>query len=118
MLGNRLTLRSHRPDMVKQELCGILMSFNLVRYQMVQMSIKMEGDYLLYQLSFNASIGHILRLLVGLPYSSTGAIPGQLKYFYELAPSLVLPPRREKNILELYNQDHKNMQKTEPVCVN
>lgn len=96
MLGNRLTLRSRRPDMVQQELWGILLSYNLVRYQMVQMTKKMEGDYLPYQLSFNASIGHILRLLVGLPYSSPGAIPGQLKYFYELAPSLVLPPRRER----------------------
>jgi hypothetical protein len=64
--------------------------------QMVQMSRKMEGDYLPYQLSFNASIGHILRLLVGLPYLSPGAIPSQLNYFYELAPSLVLPPRRER----------------------
>lgn len=96
MLGNRLTLRSRRPDMVQQELWGILLSYNLVRYQMVQMTKKMKGNYLPYQLSFNASIGHILRLLVGLPYSSPGAIPGQLKYFYELAPSLVLPPRRER----------------------
>ena len=64
--------------------------------QMVQMSRKMEGDYLPYQLSFNAFIGHILRLLVGLPYLSPGAIPSQHNYFYELAPSLVLPPRRER----------------------
>lgn len=96
MLGNRLTLRSRRPDMVQQELWGILLSYNLVRYQMVQMTKQMKGDYLPYQLSFNACVGHVLRLLVGLPYSSPGAIPGQLKYFYELAPSLVLPPRRER----------------------
>ena len=35
MLGNRLKLRSRRPDMVQQELWGILLSYNLVRYQMV-----------------------------------------------------------------------------------
>ena len=37
----------------------------------------MKGDYLPYQLSFNASVGHVLWLLVGLSYSSPRAIPGQ-----------------------------------------
>lgn len=81
MLGNRLTLRNRRPDIVQQELWGILLSYNLIRYQMVQMTKQMKGDYLPYQLSFNASVGHVLRLLAGLPYSSLAAIPAQLKYF-------------------------------------
>ena len=97
MLGSKLTLRSRRPDMVEQELWGILLSYNLVRYQMVRMAKQLHGDYLPYQLSFNGSLGHVMRLLVGLPYSSPGAIPGQLKYFYELAPSLIIAPRRERS---------------------
>ena len=96
MLGNRLTLRSRRPDMIKQELWGILLSYNLVRYQMVKMANTLKGDYLPYQLSFNGSLAHIMRLLVGLPFSSPGAIPGQLKHFYALTPSLILAPRRER----------------------
>lgn len=96
MLGNRLTLRSRRPDMIKQELWGILLSYNLVRYQMVKMANTLKGDYLPYQLSFNGSLAHIVRLLAGLPFSSPGAIPGQLKHFYELTPSLVLAPRGER----------------------
>lgn len=96
MLGNRLTLRSRRPDMIKQELWGILLSYNLVRYQMVKMANTLKGDYLPYQLSFNGSLAHIIRLLVGLPFSSPGAIPGQLKHFYELTPSLLLAPRGER----------------------
>ena len=96
MLGNRLTLRSRRPDMIKQELWGILLSYNLVRYQMVKMANTLKGDYLPYQLSFNGSLAHIIRLLVGLPFSSPGAIPGQLKHFYELTPSLLLAPRVER----------------------
>ncbi|WP_299011940.1 IS4 family transposase [uncultured Shewanella sp.] len=96
MLGNRLTLRSRRPDMIKQELWGILLSYNLVRYQMVKMANMLKGDYLPYQLSFNGSLAHIIRLLVGLPFSSPGAIPGQLKHFYELTPSLLLAPRGER----------------------
>ncbi|AQS40385.1 transposase family protein [Shewanella psychrophila] len=97
MLGNRLTLRSRLPELVKQELWGILLTYNLVRYQMVKMCHQLKGDYLPYQLSFNGSLAHILRLLVGLPYSTPGAIPRQLKYFYEMAESLILEPRRTRS---------------------
>lgn len=97
MLGNRLTLRSRLPELVKQELWGILLTYNLVRYQMVKMCHQLKGDYLPYQLSFNGSLAHILRLLVGLPYSTPGAIPGQLKYFYDMAESLILEPRRTRS---------------------
>ena len=38
MLGNRITLRSRRPDMIELELWGIFLSYNLVRYQMVRMA--------------------------------------------------------------------------------
>ena len=95
MLGNRLTLRSRQPELVKQELWGILLSYNMIRYQMVQMCHSLKGNYLPYQLSFNGSLAHIMRLLVGLPYSTPGAIPRQLKSFYAMVESLVLPPRRE-----------------------
>lgn len=96
MLGNRLTLRSRKPELVRQELWGILLSYNLIRYQMVEMCFSLKGNYLPYQLSFNGAIAHIMRLLVGLPYSSPGAIPQQLKHFYGMAESLILPPRRER----------------------
>jgi len=39
----------------------------------------------------------IMRLLVGLPYSSPSAIPGQLKYFYDMIESLILEPRRTRS---------------------
>ena len=97
MLGNRLTLRSRLPELVKQELWGILLTYNLVRYQMVKMCHQLKGDYLPYQLSFNGSLAHVLRLLVGLPYSTPGAIPRQLKYFYDMAESLILEPRRTRS---------------------
>ena len=96
MLGNRLTLRSRKPELVRQELWGVLLSYNLIRSQMVEMCFALKGDYLPYQLSFNGALAHIMRLLVGLPYSSPGAIPRQLKHFYEMAGSLVLEPRRQR----------------------
>lgn len=97
MLGNRLTLRSRLPELVKQELWGVLLTYNLIRYQMTQMCLRLKGDYLPYQLSFNGALAHIMRLLVGLPYSSPGAIPRQLKSFYQMTESLILPPRRQRS---------------------
>lgn len=97
MLGNRLTLRSRLPELVKQELWGVLLTYNLVRYQMTQMCMTLKGDYLPYQLSFNGALAHIMRLLVGLPYSSPGTIPRQLKNFYGVSGSLILEPRRQRS---------------------
>lgn len=96
LCGNRWTLRSKLPEMVRQELWGILLTYNLVRYQMVKMAFSLKGDYLPYQLSFSGSVTEILRLLIGLPWSSPGAVPGHLKHFYSHAAMLKLPLRRER----------------------
>ncbi|MEW6486267.1 MAG: IS4 family transposase, partial [Pseudomonadota bacterium] len=92
LCGGRWTLRSKLPGMVRQELWGILLTYNLVRYQMVKMAFSLKGNYLPYQLSFSGSLTEILRLLIGLPWSSPGAIPGHLKHFYSNAAMLKLPP--------------------------
>ena len=99
MLGNRLTLRSRLPALVKQELRGVLLAYNMVRYQVINMCHTLKGDYLPYQLSFNGSLAQIMRLLVGLPNPTSGAIPRQLKYLYGMAESLILKPRRERGFL-------------------
>jgi len=83
--------------MVRQELWGILLTYNLVRYQMVKMSFHLKGDYLPYQLSFGGALNEIIRLVSGLPYGSPGALPGHMKHFYEMAQSLILPGRRERS---------------------
>lgn len=96
MLGSRLTLRSRLPELVRQELWGVLLSYNLVRYQMVQMCFNLKGDYLPYQLSFTGAIAQIVRLLVTLPYSQPGTIPRQHKHMQGMAKMLILPSRRER----------------------
>ncbi|SVH73701.1 IS4 orf [Shigella flexneri] len=35
---SRLTLRSKKPELVEQELWGVLLAYNLVRYQMIKMA--------------------------------------------------------------------------------
>lgn len=69
MLDSRWTLRSKLPELVRQELWGVLLTYNLVRYQMVRMAFELKGDYLPYQLSFSGSISEITRLLITLPWA-------------------------------------------------
>ncbi|MCT4701114.1 IS4 family transposase [Enterobacteriaceae bacterium H20N1] len=97
LLDSRWTLRSRLPELVRQELWGVLLTYNLVRYQMVRMAFELKGDYLPYQLSFSGSISEITRLLITLPWASPGKMPGELRTLYEKAKWLVLPGRRERS---------------------
>lgn len=97
MLDSRWTLRSKLPELVRQELWGVLLTYNLVRYQMVRMAFELKGDYLPYQLSFSGTISEISRLLITLPWASPGKMPGELRTLYEKAKWLVLPGRRERS---------------------
>ena len=96
MLGNRLTLRNHLPELVKQELWSILLTYNLIRYQMVEPCFNLKLNYLPYQLSFNGTLAHVSALSVGLPYSTPGASPQQLKSVHQMAERLILDRRRER----------------------
>lgn len=97
MLDSRWTLRSRLPELVRQELWGVLLTYNLVRYQMVNMASHLKGDYLPYQLSFSGAISEITRLLITLPWASPGKMPGELRTLYEQAKWLILPGRRERS---------------------
>lgn len=97
LLDSRWTLRSRLPELVRQELWGVLLTYNLVRYQMVRMAFHLKGDYLPYQLSFSGAISDITRLLITLPWASPGNMPGELRSLYEQARWLILPGRRERS---------------------
>lgn len=97
MLDSRWTLRSKLPELVRQELWNVLLTYHLVRYQMVRMAFELKGDYLPYQLSFSGSVSEITRLLITLPWASPGKMPGELRTLYEKAKWLVLPGRRDRS---------------------
>ena len=97
MMDNLWTLRSKLPELVRQELWGVLLAYNLVRYQMARMAFELKGDYLPYQLSFSGTISEITWLLITLPWASPGKVPGELITLYEQAKWLVLPGRRERS---------------------
>ncbi len=59
---------------MEQELWGVLLAYNLVRYQMIKMAEHLKG-YWPNQLSFSESCGMVMRMLMTLQGASPGHIP-------------------------------------------
>ena len=96
MLQNRLTLRSKKPDMVRQELWGILLAYNLLRFQMARMAYSMDGVEP-NQISFNQAASYIIKELTLLPGVSPGNLPRTLNIITDMAKAFVLPSRRVRS---------------------
>jgi len=96
LLENRFTLRSNQPELIRQELWGILLAYNLLRYKMVLMAKSLDGIYP-NQLSFREASAHIVHLLSQLPSCSPGNIPKLVMNLEKNAKQFVLPGRRERS---------------------
>ncbi|MCK6956738.1 transposase, partial [Enterobacter bugandensis] len=92
---SRLTLRSKKPELVEQELWGVLLAYNLVRYQMIKMAGHLKG-YWPNQLSFSESCGMVMRMLMTLQGASPGRIPELMRDLESMAQLVKLPTRRER----------------------
>ena len=92
---SRLTLRSKKPELVEQELWGVLLAYNLVRYQMIKMAGALKG-YWPNQLSFSESCGMVMRMLMTLQGASPGRIPELMRDMESMAQMVKLPIRRER----------------------
>ena len=95
MLDNRFTLRSNQPDLIKQELWGVLLAYNLIRYQMVLMAKSLKNIHP-NQLSFHGASLHIIHHLTQLPFISPGNIPKFVMDITKAAKQFILPSRRER----------------------
>ncbi|QKV87391.1 IS4 family transposase [Pantoea ananatis] len=93
---SRLTLRSRKAEMVRQELWGVLLAYNLVRYQMIRMASTLKG-YWPNQLSFRESTAWVMKLLWTLEGASPGRIPELVKDVSSIAEMVRLPGRRERS---------------------
>ena len=93
---NRLMLRSKKPEGVRQELWGLLLAYNLLRYQMVRMASSLSG-YTASQLSFHMASVYLIHELSCLPFVSPGNIPAQVAEFDKQAEQFKLSARRERN---------------------
>ena len=95
-LHNRLTLRSKLPRMVRQELWGVLLAYNLLRLQMAQMAYSLKGIEP-NELSFTQAAAFLIKELTLMPAVSPGRIPEVIKHMTAMAPAFVLPHRRERS---------------------
>lgn len=95
LLQNRLTLRSKTPALIRQELWGVLLAYNLLRFQMAQMAYSLKSVEP-NELSFTLAANFIIKELTLMPAVSPGRIPEVIRSIQEMAPAFVLPHRRER----------------------
>ena len=93
LLHNRLTLRSKTPDLVRQELWGVVLAYNLLRFQMAQMAYSLPGIEP-HQLSFTLASAYLIKELMLLPAVSPGNLPQVIHRMMAMAQAFVLPHRR------------------------
>ena len=113
MLKNELTLRSKKPEMVRQELWGVLLAYNLVRFQMAKMAYSLNGVWP-FQLSFSRASAHIIKELTMLPYVSPGKVPSVVLGLERMAEAFILPERRERNYPRIVKSRSKRYPEKKP----
>ncbi|QGY28912.1 IS4 family transposase [Pantoea cypripedii] len=96
LLKNELTLRSKKPEMVKQELWGMVLAYNLLRFMMAQMAYSLKGVEP-YQIGFKQAALYLTGQLSILPAIAPGKIPRIIDEIMSMAGSFVLAARRQRH---------------------
>lgn len=94
LLNSEYTLRSKRPDMIEQELWGLLLCYNLIRLGMTAAANKLKGVRP-NQLSFTSCSMAITQFFVTLSLTSPGNIPKHYQALLTQMGYFTLPERRE-----------------------
>lgn len=97
LLNSKYTLRSKRPDMIEQELWGILLAYNLIRQAMTEAASKLDS-VLPNQLSFASCSMAVTQYFATIPLTSPGNIPKHYTLLIEQLGYFKLPQRREERI--------------------
>lgn len=96
MLNRTKPLRSQKPDGVRQELWGILLAYNLIRFRMAKAAsrVGLEGR----RLSFTKSLVPLMGFCMGmLWFTPVKNLESSLADLDEVLSALVLPPRRKRS---------------------
>lgn len=93
-LERQETLRSQRPERVAQEIWGLAIAYNLVRYEMYQVATCRGLPA--YRLSYRGSLLLIRNFCLSAWLLAPGTLPRQLDRLHEEMALLVLPPRRTR----------------------
>jgi len=96
MLESRFTLRSNLPELIKQELWGVLLAYNLIRYKMILMAKSLKS-VLPNQLSFRDASSHIIHTLTMMPLYAPGNVPKIVLDIERNAKQFMLEGKRERS---------------------
>ena len=88
-------LRSKQPDLVYQELWGVLIAYNVLRRQMKYMAQRVKVSPL--RISFHLASISILNILRFTSLDSAGNLPKHLESLLGKAKMYILPERRKSN---------------------
>lgn len=95
MLEAEPVLRSKSPRMIRQELWGILLAYNLIRLEIAR--IADEADVEPTRVSFVTAMRFIQDEWLWCAVASPGAIPKHLKRLRRDIKRFILPPRRDRS---------------------
>ncbi len=95
MLKNTHVLRSKRPELVRQEVWGMLIAYNLLRYEIAQMADELQVPP--QRLSFQWLALAITTALYHWPLQTPGTLPRRLAWLRLQANSYLLPERRARS---------------------
>jgi hypothetical protein len=94
MLESRESIRSRSPNLVEQELLGVLLTYNLVRLEMAQ--IAREAGVRPTRISFVATLEIMTAEWFFMANMTAGAIPARLRDLEAKLARLLLPERRSQ----------------------
>lgn len=95
MLDGEPTLRSKSPEAVRQEVWGLLLTYNLIRLEIERIAVEAEVEPT--RISFVTSMRFIQDEWLWCAVASPGAIPKHLKRLREDIKRFILPPRRKRS---------------------
>jgi len=118
MQAGQPVLRSKQPDLVRQELWGVLIAYSLLRRWMREMATALNVEP--QRISFHTASYAIVSLLSIPSLESAGTLPKQLAALLEQSRHFVLPPRRADRSYPrvVKNRAPKFPTKKMPVSVN
>lgn len=93
LLNSEYTFRSKLPEMVEQEIWGLLLAYNLIRSAMTEAASR-KGIWP-NQLSFSGSSSAVVAFLMTLQLTSPGKLPVIYNALIDQLGFYELPPRRE-----------------------
>ena len=95
MLKNTTTLRSKLPELVRQEVWGMLIAYNLLRHEIAQMAVELHVPP--QRLSFQWLTLAITTALYHWPLQTPGTLPKRLALLRLQARAYLLPERRTRS---------------------